>query len=50
MPLEDSHSEKHEGEPIERPLRWSDLWRVFLPLYPWLATALLIYLVVRLIW
>ena len=36
--------------PGERPFRWSDLWRVFLPLFPWIAIALAVYLLIRLVW
>jgi hypothetical protein len=36
--------------PGERPFRWSDLWRVFLPLFPWIAIALAVYFVIRVGW
>jgi hypothetical protein len=36
--------------PGERPFRWSDLWRVFLPLFPWIAIALAVYFVIRPVW
>ena len=49
MPLDDGPSEPQGREPIDRPFRWSALWRVFLPLYPWIAIALGIYFVVRLL-
>ena len=48
MSLDDGHVEK-TNEPIERPFKWSDLWRIFLPLYPWIGIALLIYFIVRLL-
>ena len=38
---------RNESEPIERPFRWRDLWRVFVPLFPWIGIALVIYVVVR---
>jgi hypothetical protein len=42
--------QRHEEGSVERPFRWSDVWWIFLPLYPWIAIALLIYSVVRLLW
>jgi hypothetical protein len=46
MSLEDDRVEEG-GQASGRPLRRLDLWRVFLPVYPWVVIVLVIYFVVR---
>ena len=48
MPHDNAHPQSPDPPPIERPLRWFELWRVFVPLLPWVAMALLIGGIVRL--
>jgi hypothetical protein len=42
MPPQSDHPEDQQGKPTERPLRWRDLWKVFLPLVPWIAIVLVL--------
>ena len=48
MPPNIDHPESPEGSPIEQPFRWRDLWRVFLPLAPWIVIALVLSLLLSL--
>jgi hypothetical protein len=42
MPPNIDHPDSPHGRPIEQPFRWRDLWRVFLPLVPWIVIAVVL--------
>jgi hypothetical protein len=45
MPSNNDQPAGPQDSPIERPLRWRDLWRVFLPLAPWVSISFVLSLV-----